>query len=217
MSKRHAFTLIELLIVVAIIAILAAIAVPNFLEAQVRSKVSRQLSNMRTVATALEAYAVDTNHYPPTTIEPYDIAAAPGDPAASTLYKIYPHYTLTSPVAYISSDAAMIDIFRAGHNYQGRLANQIMWLPSFLYDPDGPYNHLKGASTYAAQRNRYGLWVMRSAGPDAYYQNVLGDKADYGTGPGGWNRAGYDPTNGSVSGGDIYRSQNRPDDTHALK
>src|SRR5690606_13569858 len=62
---NRGFTLIELLIVVAIIAILAAIAVPNFLEAQVRSKVSRTKADMRTVATALEAYAVDSNHYPP--------------------------------------------------------------------------------------------------------------------------------------------------------
>jgi len=58
------FTLIELLIVVAIIAILAAIAVPNFLEAQIRSKVSRAKADMRSVATALEAYFTDNNHYP---------------------------------------------------------------------------------------------------------------------------------------------------------
>jgi type II secretion system protein G len=63
--KNKGFTLIELLIVVAIIAILAAIAVPNFLEAQVRSKVSRAKSDIRTMATALESYAVDNNGYPP--------------------------------------------------------------------------------------------------------------------------------------------------------
>jgi len=61
---KKGFTLIELLIVVAIIAILAAIAVPNFLEAQVRSKVSRVKADMRSIATALEAYAVDNNRVP---------------------------------------------------------------------------------------------------------------------------------------------------------
>jgi type II secretory pathway pseudopilin PulG len=53
-----------LLIVVAIIAILAAIAVPNFLEAQVRSKVSRVKSDMRSIDTALQAYYIDNNRYP---------------------------------------------------------------------------------------------------------------------------------------------------------
>ena len=62
---RKAFTLIELLIVVAIIAILAAIAVPNFLEAQVRSKVSRVKADMRSMRTAMEAYRVDYNRYLP--------------------------------------------------------------------------------------------------------------------------------------------------------
>jgi len=54
--KQRAFTLIELLIVVAIIAILAAIAVPNFLEAQTRARVSRVKNDMRTFGVALESY-----------------------------------------------------------------------------------------------------------------------------------------------------------------
>ncbi len=55
--------MIELLIVVAIIAILAAIAVPNFLEAQVRAKVSRAQADMRSIATAIESYRVDNNEF----------------------------------------------------------------------------------------------------------------------------------------------------------
>jgi len=62
--SRKAFTLIELLIVVAIIGILAAIAIPNFLQAQVRSKVARVKADLRTHCTALELYRIDENAYP---------------------------------------------------------------------------------------------------------------------------------------------------------
>jgi len=63
-SESRAFTLIELLIVVAIIAILAAIAVPNFLEAQTRAKVARVTADMRTMTTAVELYRIDNNKLP---------------------------------------------------------------------------------------------------------------------------------------------------------
>lgn len=208
---RKGFTLIELLIVVAIIAILAAIAVPNFLEAQVRSKVSRQVSNMRTVATAMEAYIMDQNSYPLTTWDPFDLFPGAYPPSQ---YKLFPG-ELTTPIAYITSSAAMEDIFRLPHHFSNPLANQIMYLPSDIYRPGSPYVHsLQSYGTYRAQYNRYGAWVMRSAGPDLYYQNHLNDREDYGEGPGGWNLAAYDPTNGTVSGGDIYRSQKKPDETH---
>ena len=63
-KKESAFTLIELLIVVAIIAILAAVAVPNFMEAQVRAKVTRVKADLRAVKTAIETYRMDHNAYP---------------------------------------------------------------------------------------------------------------------------------------------------------
>ena len=60
-SKRGGFTLVEIMIVVAIIALLAAIAVPNFLRARKRSQATRILEDLRMIDSALDQYAIETN------------------------------------------------------------------------------------------------------------------------------------------------------------
>ena len=60
-SRRGGFTLVEIMIVVAIIALLAAIAVPGFLRARKRSQASRILNDLRMIDSAVDQYAIETN------------------------------------------------------------------------------------------------------------------------------------------------------------
>lgn len=195
--KTHAFTLIELLIVVAIIAILAAIAVPNFLEAQTRSKVSRAKADMRSLGTALEAYCVDQNSYP--------------IPSQRGLDMMSDAPELTTPVSYITTNP--YDTFGYADKWGTDTA-----LPGVSFPPQRNTGY-KYCSFKKTRNPLHPAWadlifmpdskerrgfILFSYGPDRA-QSGLDTFASGMVGMSGIN-GNYDPTNGTVSNGDIART-----------
>jgi general secretion pathway protein G len=64
LKDSKGFTLVELLITLVVISLIAAIAIPNLLGAIDRGKQKRTMADMRSIGTAVEAYAVDQSQYP---------------------------------------------------------------------------------------------------------------------------------------------------------
>jgi prepilin-type N-terminal cleavage/methylation domain-containing protein len=71
-KTARGFTLVEIMIVVAIIALLAAIAVPGFLRARKRSQASRILNDLRLIDSAVDQYAIETNKVSGSTVNTAD-------------------------------------------------------------------------------------------------------------------------------------------------
>lgn len=205
----RAFTLIELLIVVAIIAILAAIAVPNFLEAQTRAKISRCAADMRAIRTGLVTYKLDTNKYPET-----DYGAGTRETVIGAGMD-----RLTTPISYLSTvplspfkekniggaEGRHCKVRGCFLYVRGRVAEgtpahgQIRDGDNNGYDDDYSSDRvlyiLLGGGSLAerfGQRTK-GEWELKSVGPN----NV----DDFNTI--GLNARSYDPTNGTVSAGDV--------------
>jgi prepilin-type N-terminal cleavage/methylation domain-containing protein len=212
MASKYAFTLIELLIVVAIIAILAAIAVPNLLEAQVRAKVSKVKNDMRTVNVGIQSYEVDHNQVPlvqeinsQTNWIPSFLmitGANPGGP--------YPGKCLTTPIAYVAS--IPMDVFNSSalHNTQwtqfgknNAVSFVVSWIPFRL-------KSYKFRTEWARNPRRNGMkfidWtkteefhaLMESTGPDLLWWDFQPNTSQQDLNP-----FFYDPTNGTVSRGQI--------------
>lgn len=76
--KKKGFTLIELMIVVAIIGILAAIAIPNFLKFQAKARQSEAKSNLASIATAQISYMAEAGGWGPTfSVIGYNVTGKP--------------------------------------------------------------------------------------------------------------------------------------------
>jgi prepilin-type N-terminal cleavage/methylation domain-containing protein len=72
LKNRRGFTLVEIMIVVAIIALLASIAVPGFLRARKRSQATRILNDLRLIDGAVDLYAIETNKMSGNTVNTAD-------------------------------------------------------------------------------------------------------------------------------------------------
>jgi prepilin-type N-terminal cleavage/methylation domain-containing protein len=187
--QSRAFTLIELLIVIAIILILIAIALPNFLESQLRAKVVRGMSDMRTFSIAVETYQLDWNAYPPYgRISSADAVEYPATVNDFNDRASFVGTVITSPVAYLM--AIPEDLFAGQFTGPAQIhlieyLNLDQHIGNFS-DPAPPF--------VPTLLPAWGHWRMVAAGPDGDRgQDIKNNKV-------------YAPTNGTQSDGDIVRS-----------
>ncbi len=177
---RRAFTLIELLIVVAIIGILAAIAVPNFLNAQIRSKLAKVQADHKAISTALEAYFIDQNSYPGDHDLDRYMAGEDG------------LFHLTTPISYMSSLPTDPFVVK-------KLGGMLNLGTSNAYAPEGRPDYEMGSGSDNEGQYRVHAYSLMSYGPDKDDDNSSHDPFPFGT-----DMDRYDSSNGVVSDGNIF-------------
>lgn len=201
------FTPAELLIVVAIVAILFLAAIPRHAESQVHTKVVRVHVDYRNIKTALENYHVDYQTYPPATT---------GAPVFTPIYLVLRYRPLTSPVAYLSTPP--VDPFGDAFAPDRPVGppdsrwNGHQWPVADPRNPTGLYDYWTrdGSSRGGELSPPHYLFPAAPAPQLEYLLSSYGPDKDYD--PRGLTTPGilegvqlpYDPTNGTVSDGNIW-------------
>ncbi|MCX7047516.1 MAG: DUF3352 domain-containing protein [Candidatus Sumerlaeota bacterium] len=175
------------------VAVMAAIAVPNFLEAQLRAKVSRSQADMRSLATALEAYFIDNGAYCPS--------------SADSSFNLYGGAALRHPEL-----ARQPTFVRPPQNPSIKMMSLTTPVAYITRFPDDPYAPEKDItySYYSCGSGMKSGWILWTPGPDKKYdltaENItqlydskILQPSDI------LLKHAYDPTNGTMSGGDLFR------------
>ena len=237
-ATRCGFTLVELLIVIAIISMLALIAVPNFEEAQTRAKVSAVKNNMRITGTKFEMLNMDTNYYPLSgkwrwVILWRVLSGEEEDPHGKFRKRMAPlfgphwdlfEWELLKQNALQNTDwmckEGEMHLFNGFNFFSPPTMVEALQpcspestVPTIVQWEDSALAHWEPAVRVA------GNWLLVSPGPDLILESPAWIEDPCGSNhkdlhPEGYTERGlfteYDPTNGTVSYDNIFRTQKNP-------
>lgn len=209
-------TLIELIIVVALITILAMLALPNLLDSQIRALVARAKGDFHAVSTALEMYRLEHGVYPKGNNSSRVLNPVP----ERRLYRATLE-RLTTPIAYLTGESVFFDAFKAQWRYGGADLDQrdpIDVPPGSLYNKQLYWyaaRNATGAAIWDQPNDPDPAWYyLESAGPDLAHHNagtfLYTIRTDTPVNRGKVAKMLYDPTNGTTSRGSIWRTGGQP-------
>lgn len=214
MSQQRAFTLLELLVVVAIIAILVALALINWQYAHTRAKIGAARADLRTLDTALQAYFADHETYPRG--NNYQLSTVFSARALDDKGLIQ----LSTPVPYLSR-GLLNDVFDTTH----RAAAEVDLVKVVDKNPErhwykycarwrgyvvgtlGPPDNTKNERNRGQARTEW--YLLQSSGPQKT-RYLLGQNRINPRSPQKFRNSIYDPSNGVFSRGALYRAGGNP-------
>ena len=131
MKAKKGFTLVEILIVVVILGILAAIVIPQFTDASTEAKTSSLCCDLQTIRSQIELYKIQHNDNPPTLasfeVQMTGTTDVYGDPLGTE----FGPYMREIPIEPFSRDYSVTLAGATGWNYDETIGN--FWAP---YDPN---------------------------------------------------------------------------------